>query len=132
MSDQPFYAPNRTTAPRQPRAGEHLWAIQKDGRQLDCFRPTKPPFNATRNWWFEALPVGIDLLPPLRPGRLAHESMGSLDVVDNPRSAWMIARTTSSAISAGTNCFYLPFRSPSWHRSPSLVKQEQQDAPRKS
>ena len=36
MSDQPFYAPNRTTAPRQPRAGEHLWAIRKDGRQLDC------------------------------------------------------------------------------------------------
>ena len=36
MSDQPFYAPNRTTAPRQPRAGEPLWAIQKDGRQPDC------------------------------------------------------------------------------------------------
>ena len=25
MSDQPFYAPNRTIAPRQPRAGERLW-----------------------------------------------------------------------------------------------------------
>jgi hypothetical protein len=36
MSDQPFYAPNRLTAPRQPRVGEHLWAIRKDGRQLDC------------------------------------------------------------------------------------------------
>ena len=36
MSDRPFYAPNRTTAPRQPRVGEHLWAIQKDGRQLAC------------------------------------------------------------------------------------------------
>ena len=36
MSDQPFYAPNHTRAPRQPRAGEYLWAIQKDGRQLAC------------------------------------------------------------------------------------------------
>ena len=36
MSDQPFYAPNRQIAPRQPRAGEHLWAIQKNGRQLAC------------------------------------------------------------------------------------------------
>src|ERR1700686_1498388 len=36
MSDQPFYTPNRTVAPRQPRVGEHLWAIRKDGRQLDC------------------------------------------------------------------------------------------------
>jgi hypothetical protein len=36
MSDQPFYAPNRTTEPRQPRAGEPLWAIQKNGRQLAC------------------------------------------------------------------------------------------------
>jgi hypothetical protein len=36
MSDQPFYAPNRTTAPRPPRAGEPLWAVQKDGRQLAC------------------------------------------------------------------------------------------------
>jgi hypothetical protein len=36
MSDEPFYAPNRKIAPRQPRVGEHLWAIRKDGRQLDC------------------------------------------------------------------------------------------------
>jgi hypothetical protein len=36
MSDQPFYAPNRTTAPRQPRVGEHLWTVQKDGRPLAC------------------------------------------------------------------------------------------------
>jgi hypothetical protein len=36
MSDQPFYAPNRKVAPRQPRVGEHLWAIQKDGRRLAC------------------------------------------------------------------------------------------------
>ena len=36
MSDQPFYAPNRTTAPRQARVGERLWVIQKNGRQLDC------------------------------------------------------------------------------------------------
>jgi hypothetical protein len=36
MSDQPFYAPNRTTALRQPRVGEQLWAIRKDGRQLAC------------------------------------------------------------------------------------------------
>ena len=36
MSDQPFYAPNHTPAPRQPRAGEHLWAVRKDGRQIDC------------------------------------------------------------------------------------------------
>jgi hypothetical protein len=35
MSD-PFYAPNRTTAPRQPRSGEHLWAVQKDGHDLAC------------------------------------------------------------------------------------------------
>jgi hypothetical protein len=36
MSDQPFYAPNRTTAPRQPRAGEPLWVLEKTGRQLAC------------------------------------------------------------------------------------------------
>jgi hypothetical protein len=36
MGDEPFYAPNRKIAPRQPRVGEHLWAVQKDGRQLDC------------------------------------------------------------------------------------------------
>jgi hypothetical protein len=36
MSDQPFYAPNRTIAPRQPRAGEPLWTVEKDGRQLGC------------------------------------------------------------------------------------------------
>jgi hypothetical protein len=36
MSDQPFYAPHRTIAPRQPRAGERLWTVQKDGRQLAC------------------------------------------------------------------------------------------------
>src|ERR1700730_10486473 len=36
MSEEPFYAPNRTIAPRQPRVGEHLWAIGKNGRQLDC------------------------------------------------------------------------------------------------
>jgi hypothetical protein len=34
MSDQPFYAPSLTTTPRQPRGGEHLWAIEKNGRQL--------------------------------------------------------------------------------------------------
>jgi hypothetical protein len=34
MSDPPFYAPNRSIASRQPRAGEHLWTIRKDGRQL--------------------------------------------------------------------------------------------------
>jgi hypothetical protein len=36
MSDQPFYAPNRTTAAKQPRAGEHRWTVQKDGRALAC------------------------------------------------------------------------------------------------
>jgi hypothetical protein len=36
MSDQPFYAPNRTITPRQPRIGERLWIVQKDGRQLEC------------------------------------------------------------------------------------------------
>ena len=36
MSDQAFYAPNRKIAPPQPRGGEQLWAIRKDGRQLDC------------------------------------------------------------------------------------------------
>jgi hypothetical protein len=36
MSDEPFHAPNRTTATRQPRAGEPLWAVQKDGRKLAC------------------------------------------------------------------------------------------------
>jgi hypothetical protein len=36
MTDQPFYAPNHTTAPRQPRAGEDLWTVQKNGRQLAC------------------------------------------------------------------------------------------------
>jgi hypothetical protein len=36
MSDQPFYAPNRKIAPRQPRVGERLWTVQKNGRQLAC------------------------------------------------------------------------------------------------
>jgi hypothetical protein len=36
MSDGPFYAPNHTTAPRQRQPSEHLWAVRKDGRQLDC------------------------------------------------------------------------------------------------
>lgn len=34
--DQPFYAPNRKPdPPRQARPTEHLWSIQKDGRQYD-------------------------------------------------------------------------------------------------
>ncbi len=36
MSDTPFYAPNHKPTPRHPRAGEHLWAIEKNGRQLAC------------------------------------------------------------------------------------------------
>jgi hypothetical protein len=36
MTDQPFYAPNHKPAPRQRKPGEHLWAIRKDGQQLDC------------------------------------------------------------------------------------------------
>jgi hypothetical protein len=36
MSDQPFYAPNRTVPPPQPRVGEHLWTVEKDGRRLAC------------------------------------------------------------------------------------------------
>jgi hypothetical protein len=36
MSDEPFYAPNRTIAPRRPRIGEPLWTLQKDGRRLAC------------------------------------------------------------------------------------------------
>jgi hypothetical protein len=36
MNDQPFYAPGRANVPRQPRAGEHLWTIQKNGRNLAC------------------------------------------------------------------------------------------------
>jgi hypothetical protein len=34
--DQPFYAPNRTVPPRQPRDGEPLWTVEKDGRRLAC------------------------------------------------------------------------------------------------
>ena len=36
MSDQPFYAPNRKAPPRQPRAGERLWTVEKNGRRLAC------------------------------------------------------------------------------------------------
>ena len=36
MSDQPFYAPNRKVPPRQPRVGEPLWTVHKDGRHLAC------------------------------------------------------------------------------------------------
>jgi hypothetical protein len=36
MGDQSFYAPNRTIATRQPRPGERLWAIRKDGQHLAC------------------------------------------------------------------------------------------------
>ena len=34
---QPFYAPDhRPAPPRERKPGEHLWAIRKDGQQLDC------------------------------------------------------------------------------------------------
>jgi hypothetical protein len=36
LSDEPFYAANRTTEPRQPRTGEHIWAIEKNGRHVAC------------------------------------------------------------------------------------------------
>src|SRR6202022_3611776 len=36
MGDEPFYAPNRKSAPRQRQPSEHFWAVRKDGRQLDC------------------------------------------------------------------------------------------------
>jgi hypothetical protein len=36
MSERPFYAPDQRPTPRQPRLGEPLWAIRKDGQQLDC------------------------------------------------------------------------------------------------
>ena len=36
MTDQPFYAPNRMIAPPQPRTGEPLWTVQKNGRRLVC------------------------------------------------------------------------------------------------
>src|SRR6202521_5714389 len=36
MTDHPFYAPTRKVPPRQPRAGEHLWTVEKNGRQLAC------------------------------------------------------------------------------------------------
>jgi hypothetical protein len=36
MSDPPFYAPNHRPAPPEPRAGEHLWTVQKAGRHLTC------------------------------------------------------------------------------------------------
>jgi hypothetical protein len=34
--DEPFYAPEDKPAPRQPRPGERLWTVRKEGRQLDC------------------------------------------------------------------------------------------------
>jgi hypothetical protein len=36
MSNPPFYGPDHTPAPRPRQPNEHLWAIRKDGRQLDC------------------------------------------------------------------------------------------------
>ena len=37
MSDPSFNAlDGTTTAPRQSRPCEHLWAVRKDGRQIDC------------------------------------------------------------------------------------------------
>jgi hypothetical protein len=36
MSDQPFYAPDRKLAPRQPQPGEPLWTILRDGQRLEC------------------------------------------------------------------------------------------------
>ena len=36
MSDEPFDATTRTVPPPQPRAGEPLWTIQKDGRTFAC------------------------------------------------------------------------------------------------
>jgi hypothetical protein len=37
MSAEPFYAPDHKPAPpRQPKRGEPLWAILKDGQQLEC------------------------------------------------------------------------------------------------
>ena len=49
MSDQPFYAPNRTTAPRQARVGERLWVIQKNGRQLTC--ELRDEAAQASKWW---------------------------------------------------------------------------------
>jgi hypothetical protein len=34
--DQPFFAPDHKSEPRQRQPGEHLWTIRKDGQQLDC------------------------------------------------------------------------------------------------
>jgi hypothetical protein len=37
MADEPFYAPNRPPPlPRQPNPGEHVWALRKNGRWVDC------------------------------------------------------------------------------------------------
>jgi hypothetical protein len=36
MSDQPFHTPDHKPALRQRQPSEHLWAIRKDGQQLDC------------------------------------------------------------------------------------------------
>jgi hypothetical protein len=36
MTDQPFYSPAHTTAPRQPWPGELLWSIPKEGRELEA------------------------------------------------------------------------------------------------
>ena len=36
MSEDAFYAPNYRPPPTQPRRGEHLWTLEKDGRRVDC------------------------------------------------------------------------------------------------
>ena len=37
MGDEAFYAPEKKAPPaRQPRPGEPLWSLRKNGRQYDC------------------------------------------------------------------------------------------------
>jgi hypothetical protein len=42
---EPFYAPNRTTAPPERRPIEHLWTLWKDSRQLDCELRDRDPWG---------------------------------------------------------------------------------------
>jgi hypothetical protein len=36
VSDEPFYRPNLKLDVRQPKPGEHVWALFKSSRRVDC------------------------------------------------------------------------------------------------
>ena len=36
MANEALFSTAKPPAPRQPKPGEHLWSLRKNGRQVDC------------------------------------------------------------------------------------------------